>query len=454
VERECADTEQEEKLRTSRQSRTKRAALQLTRDWRAVVRLVAGRLALRLRAVLLIALARRPGHERSHSVKQPRRVLILKLDEIGDAVLATPFLRELRRALPEAWVVLVTSPAAHPILELCPYVDRIVQFRRRPRGSSAFLTGPLAAMRFGRTTLRKGFDVAVIPRWYLDEHEATFLAYASHARRRVGYSEKVSEAKAIRNRGYDRLLTEAVEDRQPRHEVEYDLALLAHVAGDRQAPDASLELWLSDSDRGVVSTLLRRHGVDPAEPLVALGIGAGHPKRSWPGDRFAAIGAWMREQYGMRALILGGPDEADEASRVAADVGSAALSLVGATTLRESAAVLEHCRLFVGNDSGLMHLAAGVGVPVVELTCHWVGGDRLHANSPIRFGPWGVPSRILRPASACAPCRDGCEASEPHCILQVGVEEVCQAVASLLADEERPGRSSLTAVDRHGAPPG
>ncbi|MHB1559266.1 MAG: glycosyltransferase family 9 protein, partial [Isosphaeraceae bacterium] len=101
-------------------------------------------------------------------------------------------------------------------------------------------------------------------------------------------------------------------------------------------------------------------------------------------------------------------------------------------TLRQTTAILSRCRLFIGNDSGPMHLASAVGVPVVEISMFPRSGPRGHVSSPHRFGPWGVPSVIVQPSHALPPCTDGCRASTAHCITQVGVSEVFVAVMELL----------------------
>jgi heptosyltransferase-2 len=89
-----------------------------------------------------------------------------------------------------------------------------------------------------------------------------------------------------------------------------------------------------------------------------------------------------------------------------------------------------------------MHLAAAVGVPVVEISCHPQSGWLSHANSPARFAPWGVPNRIVQPARATPPCTDQCSAKEPHCICGVSVEDVQHAIITLLAQRSGGSRAN------------
>ena len=101
-------------------------------------------------------------------------------------------------------------------------------------------------------------------------------------------------------------------------------------------------------------------------------------------------------------------------------------------TLRQAVALLKRCRLFVGNDSGPMHIAAAVGLPAVEISCHPIDGSLFHSNSPRRFGPWGVSHVILQPKNKLDFCTDACNASHAHCIRGVTVEQTKEAITSLL----------------------
>ena len=109
------------------------------------------------------------------------------------------------------------------------------------------------------------------------------------------------------------------------------------------------------------------------------------------------------------------------------------INVVGKATLRQTGAFLKRCHLYVGNDAGPMHLAVAAGVPVIEISCHPLDGSQWHPNSPKRFGPWGVLHRVLQPLNALVPCSEGCIADRAHCILDISVEQVKQAISSLLS---------------------
>jgi heptosyltransferase-2 len=216
-----------------------------------------------------------------------------------------------------------------------------------------------------------------------------------------------------------------VDDRSVKHDVERNLHLLSSLG--MRPTDTRLELWLSDQDQQVANEILMSGG--PA-PVVAFGLGAGSPRRTWPVERFSHVGRWLTDG-GFGLVIVGGSGDERLAEDLQKRLGGGVIDVTNKITLRQTAAVLAHCSLFCGNDAGPMHLAAAAGVPVVEISCHSRRGDDLHPNSPKRFGPWGVPHRIVRPQSPADGCVAGCRIGAPHCILNVDVDTVIAAIESL-----------------------
>jgi heptosyltransferase-2 len=168
------------------------------------------------------------------------------------------------------------------------------------------------------------------------------------------------------------------------HEALHNLHFL-RWCGAAEATLPPLELSITALDHRFAAKTL-----DDRQAYVAFATGAGHPTRCWPIDRFATIAAWLRDSYGVGAILLGarGDPEFD-----------GCLNLIGRTTLRQAAAVINRCALFIGNDSGLMHIAAAMDTPIVEISAFRLGGDPNHYNSPVRFSPFGVPHRVVQPAA-------------------------------------------------------
>ena len=369
--------------------------------------------------------------EKEISLKSARAILVVRLGEIGDTVLTAPFLRELRRNAPGAWITLAVKPEVLNLVELCPYVNEIVTFDCRASGRASILKRHARALHLAATRLwRRRFDLALLPRWDVDYYHSTYLTYFSGASRRVGYSEHVFQPKQELNAGFDRLLTDVIHNRGAKHEVERNLDVLRFLGASVQGDH--LEVWLDEEDRSFARRVCAAEGVGPRDLVIAFAPGAGALKRRWPIERFVELGRVLVREHDARLAAVGGPADRHLGGQLESGLGPAVLNLAGRTTLRETAAVLERCQLAVTTDSGPMHLAAAAGSAVVEISCHPRVGDAEHYNSPVRLHPWGTPYAVLQPEHGADGCRDSCESSEPHCILGVQPEQVLEAVRRLI----------------------
>jgi|GEM_PF-139183 len=391
----------------------------------------------------LLGLRRAPIEQ---TLAAAKRILVVRLDEIGDAAMTTPFLRELPRNAPGAWISLVVKPEVFNLVERCPYVDEVLTFDRNTPLRLGRLRRHGRALRLARRHLwRRRFDLAIVPRWDADHYHAAFVAYFSGARARVAYSEHVTAVRRRLNRGYDRLFTRPLKDDTPRHEVERSLEVLRALGG--TVADDRLELWVGPEDEAYADDVLRRHRPAPGDLLVGLGPAGGNsPLKQWPVDRFIELGRRLLAASPARLLVVGGPGEEALGEEMARVLGPPAINLVGRTTLRQMAAVLRRCRLYVGNDAGPMHVAAAVGTPVVAV----FGSSCRH-----RYIPWGEGHTVVGLDLPCGPCfrpdhpdRCGtCIFDRPHCLLDLSVDRVQQAVEAAL---EQPARSAAGAVPRRG----
>jgi heptosyltransferase-2 len=359
----------------------------------------------------------------------PQNILIVRLDEIGDLILTSPFLRELRRNVPHSQITLVVKREVYNLVERCPYVDEILPFPalRSLRRPSAYFKAWLFGLKMRRS---RAYDLAIVPRWDVDSNAASFIAYFSGAGRRLAYSERVTPEKRVANRNYDRLFTDVVFDQTVKHEVERNLDLLRQLGFGVQS--SALELWNGNEDIAYAENTLSAHSVKPHETLIVLGIGAGHPHKRWPLSNFAELGRRLAG-HGYRFVIVGNKEESHSAQTLQEQIGGSVINIAGSATLRQASAVVGRCHLFIGNDSSPMHMAAAMHLPLVEICCHPESGSLSHPRSPFRFHPWNADYRIVRPRTPRAPCSEGCDADSEHCICDVTVDMVDDAAAEQLA---------------------
>jgi heptosyltransferase-2 len=268
------------------------------------------------------------------------------------------------------------------------------------------------------------------------------MTFFSGAVRRVGYSEGVGARKRFFNYGFDRLYTVVVENHEPKHEFERNLDVIRFLGGDPK--DCQPELWLSTEDKEFAERVCN---LVNKQYLVAFGPGAGHPRRIWPIENFVAVGQSMHMHGDVGIILLGGQQETKMCNHIALSLASGVVNMAGGTTLRQAAALMSRCNVFVGNDSGLMHIASAVGTPVVEISCHPRSGSTTDVNCPARFGPWNEKKVILQPTEATPPCTDRCTASAAHCITAISGELVLSAINSFLSGDQKNNSKRSSSSD-------
>ena len=369
-----------------------------------------------------------------------RKILVVKLDFIGDWVLTTPFLAGLRRAAPAAEITAVVLDRAYALAAPCRLVDRVIGVPAAAEGpvrfgaaDEAMLDGFLGDVSTG------AFDLALVPRWDTDFNGATRIAGLSGAATVVGFSEQCTHRKRRDNPGFDRFLDVALLDQRQCHEVEHTLGMLEALGGAREA---RLQLDLTAADREAAAAFRVARFGSSVRPLLAVApFAAG--RRQWPLDRPAGLATVIAAPHDMDAAVIGGPENvaaADEVAAMIAASGVPAASTAGVLGLRENAALAGAAALFVGMDSGPGHVASALGAPVVILGAHPEGASPSHPSAPERFGPWADPDSVLllRPAAHRPLCTDGCVADTPHCILELAVDDVIPAVLAF-ADRQASG---------------
>lgn len=359
-------------------------------------------------------------------------VVVVRLDLMGDFVVFSSILRGLREGFPGARIALVLDRAVCGLAAGCPYVDEIIPVSLPGPKWRQFFFGPGRAWRVAKEKLRGRFDLAINARYDRDIPGGGMMACLSLAPQVVGFAAETEPAKArIFNRGSDKFYTHLLPVVPgPCHEMNRNREILRYLGiGDT---DARPELWLSAEDRQAAGRLLRERGWTAGERMVCLGIHAGAARRMWPLERYQELAGRIGAVMNCRYLLVGGPADRGLGELLRPALGDALINLAGHAAVRVSAAALAECCVYVGSDSGPMHIAAALGKPVVEISCHPLDGDAAHFQSPVRWRALTEPFELVCPKTALAPCTGTCGEEEAHCIRQVGVQEVFEAVMSVL----------------------
>ena len=384
-----------------------------------------------------------------------KRILVVKLDFIGDFVLTTPFLAGLRRAAPEAAITVAVLDRVHELAAACRFADRVISVAAADRGpvrlaaaTAAGLDGFLADYRSG------AFDLAVVPRWDTDFNGALRLAGGSNAAAVIGFSEGCTARKAVDNRGDDAFATTAYLDRTAVHEVEHNLALLAALGGD--IADRGVTVDMTAADHEAAERFIAAHFGDRPLPLLTVApFAAG--RKLYPPERTAALARRLAARFGLRVAVIGSPEHQMAAAAFARAVGPGTVAAAGRLGLREAAGLIARSAALLGMDSSPGHIAAAVGTPAAILFANAAGASASHVGAPARFAPWGDPAkiRLFQPAAALHPCADGCDADTPHCITAIDADTAYPELETFVGDAlARIGSPAVTPVrtGRRAAP--
>ena len=355
--------------------------------------------------------------------RSPRapRVLVVKLDHVGDVILATPAIRAMQEARPHDPIDVLIAPGSRVALEGNPHIERILYYDspryRRARGRAP---GPASTLRVIRDVARGGYSTIVELRgdWW-----TLLLPFLTGASRRVDRgSVRLGEWIARRASGAHRA-------RPPLHEVETNLEVVRPLLGSRLPDRPAVEIFPSESARESMRRKLEAAGVDFRAPIVCIHPGAAWRPRAWRPERFAAVADWIQDLYHPQVLFVGSSEERDiEAAVRASAKGRRTFWLAGELTWQDLATLLERARLFIGNEGGPAHVAAANRIPSVVLS---------GPQEPGRFHPWSDLSVVLHHRVHCCPCRqDVCVHPENPCVNLIELEEVKAQVRRILGPPE------------------
>ncbi len=326
----------------------------------------------------------------------PKRILVIRLDLIGDLVLSLTVVRALKRTYPGADIDLLATPASANVALHDPNLSEIITYDpniwRRPKALVQLKNWHEASKLVHRLRSRHyELAISVYANW------AAVLALLSGARRRVGYGPE----------GYPGFMTDPVPGGIPgrwmhyapldnKHEVDYCLEL-AKAAGATLTPEDRIpHLYVDEQSRQEVEQMLHDAGVHPGEPMIVCHVSSnnGQSKR-WPIPYWARlIDRLVREEHA-QVVLTGAPGDLPIIEDVMQRAWERAINFAGKTSLTQLAALLQRADLVISGDSGPMHMAVAVDAPLIAI----------HGpTNPSLGGPVSPGATILRSHIWCSPC--------------------------------------------------
>jgi ADP-heptose:LPS heptosyltransferase len=351
-----------------------------------------------------------------------RRVLLVRLDNLGDVLLTTPAFRAVRQALPEAHLALLAGPAGCEIGRLDPNVDETILYHA-PNEDVYFQLpqDPGRELAAVEALRERNFDATIIFTSYKQSAlPAAYLCYlAGIPVRAAGSFEGPGSLLTHRHR-YEETIP-------PKHETLRGLELTQSLGFPSVEPEMSL--LPRDEDEEGAARLLERHGV---ERLVLVHPGASASSRAYPPDRYREVVEGLAEQSGLPILVTGGPDEEDLTRRVASSTG---IAVGGETSFGEFAALVGRAAVVVTNNTGTSHVASVLKRPVVTV---FAG-----TNPPKQWGPWRTPHHLITHPVPCAPCYKRVCPIGHECLTGIAPGTVVGAALQLLYASSVPSAEVL-----------
>ena len=339
-----------------------------------------------------------------------QRILVRATNWVGDAVMTLPALEAVRENFPNSTITVLARPWVVPMVENHPAVDSALPFTK----SRGYPWDLVETLRMGRQIRQGGFDLAIL---FQNAFEAAFLTFIGGVKYRVGYNTQ--------GRGF--LLSHAViknEEITKEHQVEYYLAILRAMGWEARSREPVLHVSLKALDSA--TNLLSANGIGEDDFLLGLSPGAIYgPAKRWPEERFASIGDRAVKERGAKVLVFGSKSEQDVCGGVVQSMKENALDLSGKTSLDEALALIKKCHFFVTNDSGLMHAAAALNVPLVAV---------FGSTDAVATGPRGKNSKVVQHDTDCAPCLKKECPDDFRCMLDIEADEVWETMEDLRND--------------------
>ena len=352
------------------------------------------------------------GGDEGGAFDTPNSILIIKPCCLGDVLMATPVIAALRRAFPRARIDFAVGGWSRAMVENNPHLDGLVDCGSVGSGS--------------RYSWHEYFDL--VRRIRAGKYEVCFVLDRSPLISLLPYLGGIPQRVGLDSRGRGFSLTVGVSVVGLKHEAELYLDTVRAVGIEANEP--RLEFYPTEENRRHVAEMLR---AAPQVPLVVIHpAGGSNPgmtlsAKRWPPQRFAALADRLIEERGAQVVLVGGPEDGPVAAAIKDGMRQKPWDLTGRLTFGQLGALLERCDLFIGHDTGAMHLAVAVGAPVAAI---------FGPSDPRMYGPYGENSVALWHDVGCNPCllhgRWDAACRRFRCIEAITVEKVWQAAIAFL----------------------
>jgi len=370
-------------------------------------------------------LARRGVYSLPGQTSGPRleKILVVQTSFLGDVILTTPLLAEIRRRFPKSELTVLCTPRARSLLEGNPDIDRIITDDKK-----GVEKGWRGLLRKAREIRGHGFTMAISPH---KSFRTACLLYLASIPCRIGFRQSA---------GWFLYHYRVRRDSQL-HDVERNLSLLGPLGGHTEESETTLRVEVSQSSRKEVERVFASLGIQENEMLFGIHPGSVWPTKRWSADGYANLMSQLKRKYACRILLFGSPEDMEIINRLQQLSGHLGISLAGKVGLEDLPCAIDRCSVFITNDSGPMHIAVARGVPVVAIFC---------ATTPsLGFYPYSSRAVVVEKDLPCRPCGSHggkrCPLGTEDCIRLIQPEHVLQGVEKVLGSIPAIGVTSRSA---------
>ncbi len=341
------------------------------------------------------------------SLEGAKNILIRGTNWIGDAVMTIPAVNAVRNTFPKSRISVLAKPWVAEIYQLCPAVDEIILFH--DPGAHSGIQGKLKLAGELRT---KRFDAAILMQ---NAIEAAIISFLAGIPIRAGYNSD--------GRGF--LLTHSVQRTKAIrevHQIDYYMEMVKSFGCKLTGKSVCLQL---DRESAAVSgDIFQQHGIKEKKLLIGVAPGATYgPAKRWFPERFAAVTDRLIDEFDAQAILFGSLEDRKSAERVGEKARHPLIDLSGKTNLKQAIAVIARCDLFISNDSGLMHIAGALNVPLVAI---------FGSTNPVTTSPVGNKSIVVHKNVSCSPCLKEVCPTDFRCMDMVSIDDVYETARDLL----------------------
>ena len=344
--------------------------------------------------------------QRLPKVFSPNRILVVKLDHIGDVLLATPVFSNLKQAYPNTELHALCGKWSSVILENHPDIDKVIEYNSPVFCRSESPTSLKQVRKLSKQLRHQKYDLLIELRG--DWRIIWFSVLKGSSRRLCRASLQIASKLGIKR--FSSI-----------HEASRNLDILRHVG--IQTPIHNPTFSISTENKQWTTTFLAEQDIKHDVPIVTIHPGSPVDTKRWMPERFAELADWLIDHNQAQILFVGVPDEIPIISQIQASMEQESINIAGMTTIPQLASILEKSSMFIGNDSGPMHLAAAVGTPTIGI---YGPGD------PKRFGPIGEKCNTIQKKRDCSPCKsDICIFGDEGCMGKIQVKDVIDTIKKL-----------------------